>query len=115
MELTKKQCTPCQKGEIPLKGDRLSSLLSQLQGWCIVEERLLEKEYLFSNFKKALFFTNQVGEIAEKEGHHPDLVLSYGKVKIQIWTHKIGGLSENDFILASKIDALPKNQLLNCE
>ena len=110
MELIKKKCTPCSRGGTPLKGDLLDSLFKQLApGWNLVEERFLEKEYVFSNFKKALVFTNQVGEIAEAEGHHPDLFLSYGKVKIRLWTHKMGALSENDFIVAAKIDALPIN------
>lgn len=91
---------------LPLKGQALEPLLQQLgKGWHIVDEHHLEKEYSFKNFQEALDFTNSIGAIAEKEGHHPDIFLTYGKVKIQIWTHKINGLTENDFILAAKCDA----------
>ncbi|HNA61976.1 MAG TPA: 4a-hydroxytetrahydrobiopterin dehydratase [Rhabdochlamydiaceae bacterium] len=75
-------------------------------GWKVVDEHHLEKEYRFADFKSALAFTNRVGVLAEEEGHHPDILLSWGKVVIQLWTHKINGLSESDFILAAKIDAL---------
>jgi 4a-hydroxytetrahydrobiopterin dehydratase len=104
-KLSQKKCVPCSKGTPPLKKDQLSTLYKQLgSGWQIIEEHHLEKEFLFANFSEALRFTNQIGEIAEQEGHHPDIFLSYGKVKIQLWTHKINGLSENDFILAAKCD-----------
>lgn len=109
-ELIHKSCTPCQKGRVPLSGDALEPFLKQLKGWKVVEERLLEKEYDFPDFQKALDFANQIGKVAEAECHHPDLYLSYGKVKVQLWTHKIGGLSENDFILAAKCDQLMKKQ-----
>ena len=75
------------------------------EGWNVINEHHLEKEYRFKNFKKALEFTNIVGKIAEEEGHHPDLYLSWGKLKIQLFTRKIEGLSESDFILAAKIEA----------
>ena len=107
MSLSQKTCTPCKKGEPPLTGENLSSFYKQLDaGWNLVEERFLEKEYIFKNFQQALDFTNQVGAIAEAEGHHPDIFLSWGKVKLHLWTHKIQGLSENDFILAAKCDKL---------
>jgi 4a-hydroxytetrahydrobiopterin dehydratase len=106
MNLSEKHCVPCKGGVAPLKGQALTPLLEQLQkGWEIVDEHHLEKEYSFKNFQEALEFTNRIGAIAEKEGHHPDIFLSYGKVKIQIWTHKINGLTESDFILAAKCDA----------
>lgn len=106
-ELSKKSCVPCRGGIPPLKGEKLSSLHSQLkEGWQILDEHHLEKTYLFPDFVTALKFTNQIGELAEKEGHHPDIYLSYGKVKLCIWTHKIDGLSESDFILAAKCDEL---------
>lgn len=104
-DLSKKSCTPCKGGVPPLKGEPLAHLYRQLsKGWNVIDEHHLEKEYLFKNFRDALAFTNKVGEIAEQEGHHPDIFLSYGKVKIQLWTHKINGLSESDFILAAKCD-----------
>ncbi len=105
--LNQKTCVPCKKGGMPLKSPEIQTLLGQLkEGWKAIEERCIEKEYSFPNFVKALDFTNRVGALAEKEGHHPDIYLSYGKVKIQLWTHKISGLSENDFILAAKCDLL---------
>lgn len=106
-KLSEKKCIPCKGGIPPLKGQALSQLYIQLkEGWLIVNDHHLEKEYHFPNFKKALQFTNQVGELAEEEQHHPDIHLSYGKVKITLWTHKINGLSESDFIFAAKCDEL---------
>lgn len=106
-DLSKKHCVPCKGGVPPLKGERLIEFLHQLdEGWKVLDEHHLEKDYLFKNFREALDFTNKIGEIAEQEGHHPDILLSYGKVKIQLWTHKIDGLSESDFILAAKYDKL---------
>lgn len=106
-DLSKKKCIPCQGGVPALKGPALVELQRQLgKGWKVVDEHHLEKEYSFKNFQDALAFTNAVGAIAEKEGHHPDILLSYGKVKIDLWTHKIDGLTESDFILAAKIEAL---------
>ena len=107
VNFSKKTCSPCQKGTKPLKGSLLQDLHKQLSsGWHIIDEHHLEKELSFKNFKEALAYTNQIGALAEKEGHHPDIHLSYGKVKILLWTHKIDGLSENDFILAAKYDNL---------
>ncbi len=104
-KLTEKHCIPCKGGVAPLKGESLSALYHQLPpGWQLVKEHHLEKEYLFKNFRDALAFTNKVGQLAEAEGHHPDIHLAWGKVKLQIWTHKIDGLTESDFILAAKID-----------
>lgn len=106
-DLSQKKCTPCKGGAAPLKGASLTELQKQLGGgWNVIDEHHLEKSYAFKNFKEALAFTNAVGAIAEEEGHHPDVLLSYGKVKITLWTHKAGGLTESDFILAAKIDAL---------
>ncbi|MDR3623921.1 MAG: 4a-hydroxytetrahydrobiopterin dehydratase [Chlamydiales bacterium] len=106
-ELIKKNCVPCKGGVPPLKGEHLLSLYAQLKkGWQIVSEHHLEKKYSFSDFKTALSFTVKVGALAEQEHHHPDIYLSYGKVKITLWTHKIDGLSESDFILAAKCDEL---------
>jgi 4a-hydroxytetrahydrobiopterin dehydratase len=90
-----------------VKGDKLKELLSQLKGWTVVDEHHLTKTYKFKDFAGPLAFVNEVGAIAEAEDHHPDLHLSWGKVAIELWTHKIGGLSESDFILAAKIDQIP--------
>jgi 4a-hydroxytetrahydrobiopterin dehydratase len=106
-ELAKKQCVPCKGGVPPLKGEGLENLHRQLNGsWTVVGEHHLEKEFKFNNFRQALAFTDQVGELAEAEGHHPDIYLAWGKVKLMIWTHKIDGLTESDFILAAKVDEL---------
>ena len=104
-ELAKKHCVPCMGGIPPLKAQALRDLANQLGGgWRVVDEHHLEKSFSFSDFKEALAFTNRVGEIAESEGHHPDVYLAWGKVKLEIWTHKIDGLTESDFVLAAKAD-----------
>ncbi len=106
-ELAEKHCKSCEEGGAPLKGDALKKLGAQLaDGWKIVDEHHLEKDYKFKDFRQALDFTNRVGEVAEKENHHPDIFLTWGKVEIKLWTHSVGGLSENDFILAAKADAV---------
>ncbi|MCH9627926.1 MAG: putative pterin-4-alpha-carbinolamine dehydratase [Chlamydiales bacterium] len=108
MNLAKKTCTPCTVGVPPLEGEDLLSYCSQLKGWHLVHEHHLEKEFHFTDFGEALAFTNEVGRVAEEEQHHPDIHLSWGKVRIVLWTHKINGLSESDFILAAKIDLINK-------
>ncbi len=105
-ELASKTCLPCRGGVPPLKGEEITKLLAQLDGWNVVQEHHLEKSYHFPDFRSALEFTNKVGQLAEEQGHHPDIYLAWGKVQIQIWTHKIDGLTESDFILAAKIDQL---------
>jgi len=105
-DLEAKKCEPCEGGTPALKGGDLRKLYGQLEGWNLVNEHHLEKEYLFKDFRQALDFVNRLGEVAEQEGHHPDIFLTWGKVKVTLWTHSVGGLSENDFILAAKADAL---------
>lgn len=106
-ELSVKKCVPCEGGTPPLKGMALEILQNKLgESWKVIEEHHLEKEFRFKNFKDALAFTNKVGALAESENHHPDIQLSWGKVKIVTWTHKAFGLTENDFILAAKIDEI---------
>jgi len=101
------QCTACQADTEPLKGKELEQLLEQLShDWLLIDEHYLEKEYKFKNFIQALEFVNKVGRLAESLGHHPDIYLAWGKVKLVIWTHKINGLHKNDFILAAKINEL---------
>lgn len=107
-DLSAKHCKPCEGGTPPLAGQPLEELAKQVQGWEMPDGRRLVKSFKFPDFIKALEFTNRVGELAEKEGHHPDIFLSWGKVRIELSTHKIKGLSENDFILAARIDELPK-------
>jgi 4a-hydroxytetrahydrobiopterin dehydratase len=106
MSLAEKHCVPCRGGVPPLSGDALDKMKSEVSGWQVVNDHHLEKNYPFPDFKTALDFVNRVGEIAEQEGHHPDLYLSWGKVGVKIWTHKIDGLTESDFILAAKMDHL---------
>jgi len=105
-DLAKKECKACDGGTPPLKGDALRQFKNQLGGgWRVVDEQRLEKQFKFPDFRQALEFTNRIGEIAEEQGHHPDIFLTYGEVRLQIWTHKINGLAESDFILAAKVDA----------
>ena len=105
--LANRDCVPCKGGIPPLKGEELRKLQAELGGgWSVVEERHLEKEYKFKNFAQALAFTNQVGALAESVGHHPDIFLAWGKVRLTLFTHKIGGLSEADFVFAAKADRL---------
>ena len=106
-DLTQRQCTACKGGVEPLKSEAIKEYMEQLgEGWGVIEEHHLEKEYKFKDFKQALGFVNKVGELAEAEGHHPDIYLSWGKVILEIWTHKINGLHENDFVLAAKADKI---------
>jgi 4a-hydroxytetrahydrobiopterin dehydratase len=106
MSLSEKTCIPCREGVPALRGDELEKLKAQVPGWQVVEGHHLRKVYTFPDFRTALDFVNGAGEIAETEGHHPDLLLSWGKVEVKIWTHKIDGLTESDFILAAKIEQL---------
>jgi 4a-hydroxytetrahydrobiopterin dehydratase len=94
-------------GVPPLKGDDLQALRTQVDSaWSVVDEHHLEREYLFDDFRQALDFAVKVGEMAEEQAHHPDIHLAWGKVKVTIWTHKIDGLTESDFVFAAKADAL---------
>ena len=104
-ELANKQCIPC-KGDVPaLKGRDLTLLSGQLgNGWGCIKEHHLEKKYAFPDFRQALAFTNRIGDLAEQQGHHPDIYLAWGKVILTLWTHKIDGLTESDFIFAAKAD-----------
>ena len=104
-ELAAKRCVPCSEAVPPLKGRELASLAQQLPAWQVVGEHHLLRTFTFPDFKSALDFVNRAAQIAETEGHHPDLTLSWGRVEAKIYTHKIGGLSESDFILAAKLDA----------
>ena len=106
MDLAAKQCVPCRGGVPPLAHEAIAALLPQVAGWQVVRGHHLVRTFPFPDFRSALDFVNRVGARAEEQGHHPDLYLSWGKVEIHIWTHKIDGLTENDFILAAKIDRL---------
>jgi 4a-hydroxytetrahydrobiopterin dehydratase len=107
-ELATKICVPCQGGAPALKGEALKTLHQKLgHDWQIIKDHHLEKEFKFKNFQEALQFTNKVGEVAEANNHHPDIYLAWGKVRITLWTHKIDGLSESDFVMAAKIESIP--------
>jgi 4a-hydroxytetrahydrobiopterin dehydratase len=97
---------PCRGGVAPLTKEQYKPLLAQLKAWTVVEDQRLEKTFQFGNFAEALSFVNHVGAVAEENGHHPDIYLSWGLVKLTLYTHKIHGLTESDFILAAKCDAL---------
>ena len=105
-ELASKKCVPCKGGLLPLKGEALQALQKQVEGWNVVDEHHLFKSFKFPDFRKALDFVNQVGTIAEEQGHHPVITFTWGKADITIYTHKINGLTESDFILAAKIDTI---------
>ncbi len=107
--LADKNCVPCRGGVPPLKGKELTEIHHQLPEfahWNVVDEHHLTRSYKFPDFKSALAFVNRVGALAEEQGHHPDIVLRWGKVDITTWTHSVDGLTESDFILAAKIDKL---------
>ncbi len=110
--LADKTCVPCRGGTPPLKGKELTDIhrqLSEPAEWSVVDEHHLVRRYKFPDFRSALAFVNRVGELAEEQGHHPDIVLGWGKVEITTWTHSVNGLTESDFILAAKIDQLPRS------
>lgn len=102
--LTEKRCLPCEGLTAPLERPEAEKLLAQVAGWSLTEKRI-SKEFKFKNFVQAMKFVDKVADIAEAEGHHPDIHIHYNLVRFELWTHAIGGLSENDFILAAKIDA----------
>lgn len=103
-QLADKKCVPCRGEVLPLKGKALEKLHNQVPQWKVEKEHHLHREFRFPDFKQALDFVNRVGAIAEEEGHHPDILLGWGKAAITLWTHKINGLTESDFIMAAKID-----------
>ena len=106
VDLASRECVPCRGGVPPLGGQEIQNFVKELDGWEVVREHHLRKSYEFKNFREALEFVNRTGELAEEQGHHPDIYLAWGRVEITIWTHKIDGLTESDFILAAKIDKL---------
>jgi 4a-hydroxytetrahydrobiopterin dehydratase len=105
-QLSDKQCVPCRGGVPPLKGRELDALHKNVPQWNVVNGHHLTRAYTFPDFKQALDFVNRVGAVAEEQGHHPDILLTWGKAEITMWTHKIDGLTESDFIMAAKIDRL---------
>ena len=107
--LARKRCIPCEGGVLPLTKPEAEKLLAELNGWMLVDEaHLLAKTFRFKNFVETMKFVNEVARIAEEEGHHPDMSVSYNTLGIELTTHSINGLSENDFILAAKVDEIKK-------
>jgi len=103
--LAQNACVPAKKGVLPLAGEKLHELHKELgTDWLLMKEHHLEKEYKFKGYAPAVAFTNAVAAIAEKQDHHPDLLLTWGKVQVTIWTHKIDGLTESDFYFAAKVE-----------
>ena len=106
-DLVKKKCIPCEGGVPPLEQQAIATLLTALDGtWTLNEQGHLVRSFTFKDFVTTMDFANQVADLAEQEGHHPELTLSYGACVVEVWTHKIAGLTESDFILAAKISAL---------
>ena len=102
--LTNKHCVPCEGGIPALTAEEIAPLMTQLEGWSVDGVEKLTRTYRFPDFVQALAFVNRLGEVAEEEGHHPDILLTWGKVKVCLWTHSVSGLTENDFIVAAKAD-----------
>ncbi len=102
--LADRQCVPCTGGVPPLTATETAPLLAQLDGWSVVDNHHLEKRYKLKNFATALELVNRIGTVAEEQNHHPDILLAWGRVEIKIWTHKINGLTESDFVFAAKCD-----------
>jgi 4a-hydroxytetrahydrobiopterin dehydratase len=106
-DLLQKKCVPCEGGAMPLSRKEAEKLLEQVEGWTLDDKGIkISKEYKFKDFMGAINFINRVAEVAELDNHHPDIHLYYSKVILELWTHAIGGLSENDFIVAAKADAV---------
>ncbi len=105
-ELATKTCAPCRGGVPPLAGKELDELHKQVPGWRVVDGHHISREFKFPDFRQALAFVNRVGGTAEEQGHHPDIFFTWGKAEITLWTHKVNGLTESDFIMAAKIDRL---------
>jgi 4a-hydroxytetrahydrobiopterin dehydratase len=103
-DLADKKCIPCRGGVPPLSHEEIRPLLARVEGWTVEGDKKLRKSYQFSDFMAPIRFANKIAEVAEEEGHHPDLYVAWGKLEAIIWTHKIDGLTESDFILAAKID-----------
>ena len=105
-DLTKKHCVPCEGGDPPVSDEKEKELKKQIPDWLLLDDgtHKLRRQFKFKDFKEAMVFVNKIADVAESEGHHPDIYIFYNKVQIDLFTHAVGGLSENDFIMAAKID-----------
>jgi 4a-hydroxytetrahydrobiopterin dehydratase len=104
--LADQNCVPCRGGVPPMKGTELKRIQQLVPKWKVMKEHHITRAFTFPDFKQALDFVNRVGDVAERQGHHPDILLTWGKAEVTLWTHKIDGLSHSDFIMAAKIDQL---------
>ncbi len=105
MDFASKKCVPCEGGTKPLTKDKIEEYLPAINPlWEVIEDLKLKRKFKFADFKKAIEFVNKVADLAEEEGHHPDIKINYNKVTLELTTHAIGGLSENDFVIAAKVD-----------
>jgi 4a-hydroxytetrahydrobiopterin dehydratase len=109
-EVADEQCVPCKGGIPPVKGIELDRMMKLVPEWKAVNEHHIVRTFTFPDFRQALEFVNRVGEIAEEQGHHPDILLTWGKAEITLWTHKINGLTQSDLIMAAKIDRMAKGR-----
>ena len=114
MSLSEQTCVPCRGGSAALSADEIAPLAAQIDHWTVVRDHHLKKDFTFPDFASALVFVNAVGAIAEAQGHHPNIALAWGRAGVTIWTHKIDGLTESDFILAAKIDAITREPARPC-
>ena len=105
MELDQKKCIPCESGDTPLTEEEAKKILVKTPNWKLMGGKI-EREFVFKNFVEAMKFVNMVGDLAESEGHHPDIHIHWNKVTLELWTHSVNGLSENDFIVAAKVNTL---------
>lgn len=103
-QLAEKTCVPCRGGVPPLTPEEIRPLHAEIPAWTVVNNHQLSREFLFTNFATALLFVNRIGDLAEAQGHHPDVQLAWGRVVLDVWTHKINGLTESDFVYAAKVD-----------
>lgn len=108
MDLISRNCVPCKGSTPPLRSEKVKGLLREIPGWNLSGDlKKISRDFKFKNFREAMAFVNKVAELAEAEGHHPDILIhGWNKVRLELWTHAIGGLSENDFILAAKINTI---------
>lgn len=107
ISLVSKKCVPCEGGVEPLKKEKINEYMEAINpDWEVIDDKVLKRKFKFPTFKEAIAFVNKVANLAEEEGHHPDITINYNKVTLQLTTHAIGGLSENDFVMAAKIENL---------
>ena len=103
-DLAERQCVPCRGGVPALTAEEIEPLAAQVSAWQVIDAHHLRRNYKFADFRETLEFVNRIGELAEEQGHHPDICFGWGKADVSIWTHKIDGLTRSDFVLAAKIE-----------